>query len=401
MKEDNHIIERHELTIERIRAILDEKSVALKYRDYFRFLAAFILDVNEIYQRVCEKTPEECTIAELERENDRVFRDVQQENYDESYANPEYAVSLFGQEMGQFLSFLYTEMRAQIAYAYEKRVSYLTIYNELFIEIYNYFEAEENPDYKGLKDAVYWFASDYCDVFVADRMEERMDPEKSFATSIILNADFSDIRYLYHYGEYISQEEYKAVYYLNSLTNREIDEMADVYSDWYRDSCVEIGMELNGQEVVEIQYAIGTERLVKAIIERFQAMGLRLTVCRNAVSVLNRESKKNGFYSRSMNLQYELDHLADQGLFLNKKFIERKLDVMKNVYEKHIDLTARFAGCISIGIEEKQDELQKNEASIKLTDKQIGLQMLFEEKMEQLTNKYLLKELNIVVVDIP
>ena len=55
------------------------------------------------------------------------------ENYGISYANPEYAVQKFGEEYGTLLSFLYTEMRGGIAYAYEGRLSYLTILSELFI----------------------------------------------------------------------------------------------------------------------------------------------------------------------------------------------------------------------------------------------------------------------------
>ena len=392
--------ERHELTIERIGRMLVEETVAPLYRDYFRFVAKFLLNVNDIYCEVCKRSLRNYDVEQLKRENETVYDDIRVEKYERSYANPAYTVSLFGQEMGQFLSFLYTEMRAQIAYAYEKRLSYLTICNELFIEIYNCFEDEEIPNLKNLKEIVYWFASDYCDVFVAERMEEKMNPEKSFATDIVMQADLSDGGYLYLYGEPISQREYKAVTFFNSMSMQKIDEMANVYVQSYLESCEEIGMELKGEETIQVQYAIGTERLVRAIIDKFQKNGLAVTVCRNAVSALNRESERIGFYSRSMNPQYELDHSMDQGIFLNKKFVERKLDVMKNVYEQHMKLTSNFAGCVSIGIEEDEILYEMQDEAIKLSEKQIALQMLYSEKMEQLTNKYLLKELNIRVVDI-
>ena len=392
--------ERHDLTIERIRRILVEESVSPIYREYFQFVAKFILKVDEIYRQADERNLEKCELEELIKENASLYDDIKIENYDRSYANPAYTVALFGQEMGQFLSFLYVEMRAQIAYAYESRLSYLTICNELFIEIYNCFECDEIPNYKSLKEIVYWYASDYCDVFVAERMEEKMNPQKTLAMDIIMQADLSEEKYLYLYGEPVSQEEYKAVAFLNSMSSQEIQEMADVYVQSYLEAFEEIGMELKGEECVQIQYVIGTERLVKEIIEKCQRRGLGVTVCRNAVSILNRESKKNGFYSRSMNPQYELDHSMDQGLFLNKKFVERKLDVMKNVYEQHLELTSTFAGCISIGIEDEEKDMSMQEEAIKLSEKQQGLQMLYEEKMQELTNKYLLKELNIVVVDI-
>ena len=392
--------ERHELTIERINRILKEETVAPLYREYFRFVARFILTVNEIYQKSCGRNLRNSTKEELIRENASVYEDIQLENYERSFANPAYAVSLFGEEIGQFLSFLYVEMRAQITYAYEERIDYLTICNELFIEIYNCFECEEIPNYKSLKEIVYWFASDYCDVFVAERIEEKMNPQCSFATEIIMHSDLSDEKYLYLYGEPVSQEEYKIFRFLNTMSSQEIESLAELYVQSYVDSCEEIGIELKAEECVQIQYVIGTERLVKAVIENCQRCGLGVTVCRNAVSVLNRESKKNGFYSRSMNPQYELDHGMDQGLFLNKKFVERKLDVIKNVYEQHLQLTSSFAGCISIGVGEEECNYAIQEEAIRLSEKQEGLQMLYEEKMQELTNKYLLKELNIVVVDI-
>ncbi len=35
----------------------------------------------------------------------------------------------------------------------------------------------------------YWYASDYCDVFLADRILEQIDPERSFAADLIEHAD--------------------------------------------------------------------------------------------------------------------------------------------------------------------------------------------------------------------
>ena len=393
MKEENQIRERYELTIERIGAILQEETVAPLYLAYFQSVARFILNINEIYCHICERNTADCSIEELEIENQNLYEDVLAENYEHSYANPTYAVSLFGKEIGQFLSFLYTEMRAQIAYAYEKRLLYLTICNELFIEIYNAFEEEEIPNYKGLKEIIYWYASDYSDVFFADRIEEKMNPDKSFAVDIVMNSDLLDKKYLYLYGEYISEEELKMWGYLNSLDEEKIAEIAEVYTDGYQEICDE-------KTSVHIQYAIGTERIVRKMIMKFQEMGLRATICRNAVSALTRESKKNGFHSRGMNPRYELDHAMDQGLFLNKKYIERKLDVMKNVYEQHVELTEEFAGSVIVGVEDERVNFQACDEAIKFNEKQMDLQMLLEEKMEQLTNKYLLKELNIQVVDI-
>ena len=392
MKEINEqIIERYMLSIERIRRITEEETTEVLYRDYFRKVSEFILKINEIRERMQDKPFEQCTLDELKKENESIYADVVGDQYDTSYANPAYAVSLFGEEIGQLLSFLYTELRGEIAYMYEQQVEYLAICNELFIEIYNCFEGALAPDYKELKEIVYWYASDYCDVFVADRIEEQLNPECSFAADIIMKADLTDLSYLYQYGEYVSENEWKTAEHLNALPQKTIDQMADVYTEGYRIGFVNAGIDLSKKSVVNIRYTLGFERVIKKAIENFEKMGLRPTIYRAAVSVLTkRQHYKVGYYGAIANKQYEYDHRQDQGLFLDKKFLERKLDVMKNAYEKYKELAGEHAGPAVMEIfgEEPFAPVQKPE-SVVLTEKQEKLSVLFDSKSGQLTNQYI------------
>lgn len=392
MKEINEqIIERYMLSIERIRRITEEETTEVLYRDYFRKVSEFILKINEIRERMQDKPFEQCTLDELKRENESIYADVVGDQYDTSYANPAYAVSLFGEEIGQLLSFLYTELRGEIAYVYEQQVEYLAICNELFIEIYNCFEGTLTPDYKELKEIVYWYASDYCDVFVADRIEEQLNPECSFAADIVTKSNLNDLRYLYQYGEYVSENEWKTAEHLNTLPQKTIDQMADVYTEGYRIGFVNAGIDLSKKSVVNIRYTLGFERVIKKAIENFEKMGLRPTIYRAAVSVLTkRQHYKVGYYGAIANKQYEYDHRQDQGLFLDKKFMERKLDVMKNAYEKYRELAGEHAGPAVMEIfgEESFAPVQKPE-SVVLTEKQEKLSVLFDSKSGQLTNQYI------------
>lgn len=392
MKEINEqIIERYMLSIERIRRITEEETTEVLYRDYFRKVSEFILKINEIRERMQDKPFEQCTLDELKRENESIYADVVGDQYDTSYANPAYAVSLFEEKIGQLLSFLYTELRGEIAYVYEQQVEYLAICNELFIEIYNCFEGTLTPDYKELKEIVYWYASDYSDVFVADRIEEQLNPECSFAADIVTKSNLNDLRYLYQYGEYVSENEWKTAEHLNALPQKTIDQMADVYTEGYRIGFVNAGIDLSKKSVVNIRYTLGFERVIKKAIENFEKMGLRPTIYRAAVSVLTkRQHYKVGYYGAIANKQYEYDHRQDQGLFLDKKFMERKLDVMKNAYEKYRELAGEHAGPAVMEIfgEEPFVPVQKPE-SVVLTEKQEKLSVLFDSKSGQLTNQYI------------
>ena len=158
--------ERHALSLERIRRIAVEESVTDPFRDYFQKTAVFLLEIESVRQKVASGEWETLSLEEMREINRRLYSDILPECYGESYANPEYAIRVLGESYGQILSFLYAELRGGIACAYEARLDYLTILQELFIEIYNCFE-EEIPEYKTLKEIVYWYASDYCDVFLA------------------------------------------------------------------------------------------------------------------------------------------------------------------------------------------------------------------------------------------
>ena len=383
--------ERYELAIERIQSIAHEDTVAGIYRDYFQKVAAFILEIDAIKNRLQTKPNTECTLEELKRENESIYRDVTGENYETSYANPAYAVAKFGKDLGQLLSFLYTEVRGEIPYVYEGRLPYLTICNELFIEIYNCFEGVELPDYKELKSIVYWYASDYCDVFVADRIEEQLSPDVAFATDIIMNSDLNDLRYLYYYGEFVSENEWKTAEHLNSLPQEIIDRMAEVYTEGYRKGFELAGIDLSKKSVVNIRYQLGFERVIKKAIEKFAEIGLRPSIYRAAVSAVTKKGQhKIGFCGGSPNKQYDYDHRNDQGLFMDKKLIERKLDVMKNAYEQHKELARRFAGPAVMEVfgEEPFAPLQKAEA-VALSDKQEQLSVMYDSKAGQLTNQYI------------
>ena len=383
--------ERYELAIERIRSIVNENTVGQKYNDYFQTVAKFIVEIDAIKCRLENKPNEDCTLEELKSENYNIYKDILNQNYEDSYANPIYASEKMGEEYGQILSFLYTEIRSEIPYVYEKRLEYLTICNELFIEIYNCFEAEEEPDVTELKSIIYWYASDYCDVFLTDRIEEQVNPDCTFATDIVMNSNLNDLSYLYYYGEFVSENEIKTAEHLNSLPEEVIDRMAEVYTEGYRKGFEVAGIDLSKKLVVNVRYQLGFERVIRKAIDNFAKMGLRPSIYRAAVNVVTkRQQHKIGYCGGNPNKQYDYDHRDDQALFLDKKFIERKLDVMKNAYEQYKDWAAGFAGPAVMEVfgEEPFSPVQKPEA-IHLSDKQQQLSVLYDSKSGQLTNQYI------------
>lgn len=380
---------RYELAVSRIREMMDEETVEEKFRDYFRTVGAFVLLIDETNQKLRSGSLEKYSMEELAAWNAKLYEDILPDVYDRSYGNPAYATEKLGAEYGPVLSALYAELRGAIAYVYEQKIEYLDILFELFVEIYNQFE--EGPVVKNVQDTIYWYASDYCDVFVADRILEQVDASRSFATDIIRKSDLTDLRYLYSFGEYISASEIRTARHLLELDESVIAKMADVYTEGYRIGFVNTGKDLTKKKSVNIRYVLGFERVVKKAIENFEKMGLSPVIYRSGVSMLTkRQHLKIGYYGAIANKQYEYDHRDDQALFLDKKFVERKLEVMQTTYEHCKDLARVFAGpaCIEMFGEEPFVPEVKEEV-LTLNEKQQELSVSFDSRQSQLVNTYI------------
>lgn len=387
-------IERHELTIERLKRIGLEDTTPEQFREYFQSGAAFLLRLDEIRRWIEDGIWDSLSLEEMQNYNHELYASILGENYNTSYANPSYAANAFGNEMGQVLSLLCTEIRGGIPYAFENNIEYLTILHELFIEVYNCFEEENIPECKNIKNIIYWYASDYCDVFLADRIEEQLYPEKSFAFNVLMHADLDDDRYLYRFGEYISENELGTARHLRSLSEEVVQKMADVYTEGYRVGFEITGKDLSKKKTVDIRYTLGFERVVKLAIENFRKIGLESVIYRAATSVITKkEQHKIGYYGAIANKQYEYDHRSDQAVFMDKRYVERKLDVLKNTFEKNKEQASYMGGPAVIEIFGEHPFSPKvNEDAPTYDEALRALVLLYDNKAGQITNQYIIGE---------
>ena len=383
--------ERHALAVGRLRGIVTEETVPEKYVPYFQDTALFLLELENVRRKVASGEWERYSLEEMQSLNEILYSDVLGERYGSSYANPACAAEKLGLDIGRLLSFLYTEMRSGIPYAFEDRMDYLTILCELFIEVYNCFERTAEELAKQIRDIIYWYASDYCDVFLADRIMEQIDPEYSFAAYIIEHADLEDDRCLYRFGEYITENELGTARHLRSLPEETIQRMADVYTEGYRIGFINTGKDLSKKSVVNIRYSLGFERVIRAAVENFRKMGLKPVIYRAASGVITkREHHKIGYYGAVANWQYEYDHRQDQALFMDKRYIERRLEVMRTVYEQNRELAAQFAGpAVMETFGEAPFSPKAVPEAPSYTEEQRELALKYDSRSGQITNEYI------------
>ena len=400
-KENEAVRERLDLSMERIASI-EKDEIRLPYGPYFKRMAGFfglmceLLTARGIWEDALPKRWKEQTLEELARWNERLYEDILPEHYKESFANPDWAVRCLGEGLGPLLSFLYTEIRGCIVYAFEMRLENITILAETFLEVYNLFtqaweEGEEAPREQAVRDTLYWYVSDYADLYLPWRIREGLDPSLNFGTELIMKEDLTDLRYLYQFGEYISPSEMKLAAFMASLPDEVIEKMAATYTEGFRRGFKVMGRDLSKKKTLVVEYQLGFERMIRRAVENFREMGLEPVFYRAAVESVNRLSNgRRGYCSSSPNRQYDYDHRYDSALYMGNAFKERRLSILKTAYETFKEQASWCAGPALVetfGEEEFQPVNKKTAFS--LNDHQQELTLSCATAARQIINQYM------------
>lgn len=339
--------ERYRLALERIGTISGErlagpdltaeKDLIKGLESFFGREAGFLMFMAETRAFLEEGGLEKASLEELAERNHRLYEDILPENYGESYGNPDYAVQELGEDYGPLLSALFCILRNVIGYVYEGKLENVVIHMELFLEVYGAFACElaENgkaPLAENIREILYWFRSDYEDILTEQAVVEMLCPEDSFGTRLIVESRLEDVRYLYAYGEYVGESELAMARFLQSLPEETIAAMADTYTEGYRIGFEVTGKDLSRKSTAEIRYHLGFERMMRRAVKNFEAMGLKTTAYRGA------------FQGGTPNRQYTYDHKDDIALFLDKRYVNRRLEVLHTVYEKYKAQARGYAG---------------------------------------------------------
>lgn len=339
--------ERYELASKRIEEINKTPVINGELGEYFTAVTDFMVMVLETAELVNNGSMKKSSTESKAIWNKRLYEELT-DRYEESYLNPQYATMRLG-DYGQILSAIYAECRSMIAYAYEKHEEQLLMRMELFLEVYGMFSMAladgEKVEADSLKKVYSAFAYDY----IADNTEagilEVIGTDNGVGGEILANADLTSSDYLYDYGEYISENEIKMAEYIATLSEEEIDRMARTYTEGYRIGFIVTGKDLSIKETVEVRYFLGIERVVRRAAELFEELGLNVSIRRSAVSfVCGRKLSKLGYFGKAANKQFECDHENDRAIYTDRKYIERKLEALKNAYEKNKIAASKFGG---------------------------------------------------------
>ncbi|MBQ8548138.1 MAG: aminopeptidase [Lachnospiraceae bacterium] len=383
--------ERMELCAERLSSMGTEETVGTEYRDFFRVQAKKMLLLFEYAKEVKEGTVLKRSEAECRAYYDELYKEILPQNYGESYANPKYAVKRFGKRYGRLLTYLAAKLNAQIFYAAEGNCLFPVMAAELLIELYNYFEEFHEYTFKECREALYSFETDNAELFLAWRAREQFDPAYTFAKDIIMEADGTDLRYLYRYGEYITENEFGIARFLQGLSEEKIKAAAENVVGGYLRGFKVMQVPLVKGQTVGLRYAIGFERIMKEVIRLLEAEGLNVASVRTAVA--GRHARKAGYTVTNVNIQYDYDHRNDEGLLADKQWYVRKETALRRVYETEKEVLSLYAGPLVLETFGERLPLPKNaEEAIQLDKRQQRLKVESTGRLGAMVEQYIPSE---------
>jgi leucyl aminopeptidase (aminopeptidase T) len=401
--------ERYKLSADRLSEMENEHLSNENFDRYFHEVKDFLLMVTQTREWICRGGFEKASLEELSERNKKLYEDILPENYHESYGNPTYACKELGDDFGQLLSALYYEMRSLIPEAFRNGVFRLTTTLELFLEVYGAFlSADMNkalPSYEEIRKIMYWFGSDYAEERRINGFAQTVVSSENFVRDIVLSSDLTDLRYLYRFGEYVTDNEISMAKHLNSLSQEDIDRMATTFTEGYR-----IGFEMTGKDITikktaSIHFNLGFERIVRKAIDNFLKIDLKTTIQLGAGSIYNMAatSRRGGFFGAIPNRQYDYDHKEDVALFLDSSLVTRQLEAMRAAGEKYKAEAKLFGGPAVIEtFGEVPFSPKTNEKAVHLTKAQ--KKMLSEYKVQNslITNEYIIgKERSFTIISFP
>lgn len=378
--------ERYELAYNRIREIISEKNIPEVYRAYCQETAALLTSLDQVLVLAEGDGLQAVSLEQLKTWNTQFYDPLRDDNYEKFYGNPRYCTEKFGEEQGKLMAYFYSRFRDGILDAYSGDRESLLLLMELFLQVYTVLTTEEDQP-RWLKETLYYYVHDYDKYYMEKGIRRLLDPSLDRLVRIVTDSDLSDEKYLYYYGENITENEIATARYISSLPKEKIEKIAATYTEGYRQGFVAAGIDLSKKKTVNIRYNIGFEAVVREAVRQFAKMGL------TPVIFMSGNTKPMGVRTTPANKQYIYDHRFDDALTLNHAIVKEKLSHAEEVFETYKELAYTFAGPALIEIfGEKLFVPETKSESPSYTPEQQKLSVDYRRDYMLIQNRYIREE---------
>jgi aminopeptidase len=347
-------------------------------KEYYKLInriAGKILKFAELEKQLDTQYFASTSLDNLAAQNRSFFEEILPENYSESYANPAYAVQVFGDKFGQLISQFYLIFRQYVTYTFTHKLFRMEPGNRLLVDVFNYIET--NPvDYDALKDIMTRIPRQETAEDLALDIKQRVDSDFGFFTDVVVNSDLKDLRYLYKYGSYVSDNELRIARFLADYSEEKIVKLSARMVDAYLKGFKRDNKDISKKSTVQVMYNLGQERILRQVIDELSKKGLKAIVSRAATTQANR--------------QYGYDHRFDNALYLDEEFVKSSTEKYQKAYDMCADMLTKLSGVMFI--DKFGDAPFKPEAkpqALTLGPDQQRLFMTYQSAIMQIDSQYM------------
>ncbi len=358
--------------IEKMRS--SEITLQNPYHEFFNAYRLIVLQAWAFAQKL-EQDPlfKKIPLGELRQINTDYYTSLDPKaGYENSLANPDYAVKLYGDKMGAFLSAAFSRAYSSRHFLLMGHYPALEITLNLF---FRFLENADNPDYEA------WLAI-YRDETGRDlefmtkaSLAMRFSSQQDYYYKIVRDADLDDIRYLYRYGVYLTEHDIKMADFIRNYPPQELAAIARFLVQSWVDGFVRAKKDYTKKKYANLMIPVGMEALGRLVIDELNAIGIQALVPLPHTMGINR--------------QYHYDHRYDNALSLNREYMEKSLSAMESGLEDLKDIIALQAGPLYVELfGEVPFSPQSKSTGLKLSEEQQKLSQEHGARHGQLYYKY-------------
>lgn len=357
--------------IEMTQLVAKNKMMDTKFGTYFEVNFTYLLDMMAHYELIKEdRYYSTLSFEALQKNNKALYADILPDHYDSSYVNPLYACEIFGKELGQVLSGIAYILREYVGLCYEGRLFEMYRLNKMMLNLYELLSQEVGAnDIEKLTGDIKKVTRDSLlegiDTVTYHEWIRQLSPEFSAYNYIAMECELEDLRYLFRYGMYVSDNEILSAKFTQTLSEDEVQLIADTYTEAFARGFVHKGIDLGQKKSALVTYHIGWERLIGRALKNLETMSIK-----PIVFYALRGTIRPRLYNTRPNLQMAYDHRFSDAVFFDSTYKEALMKAHKGALAKLKDDAEVYAGPALMEVF-GQEAFEPKNASEQMTHDQI------------------------------
>ena len=333
-------------------SLCDDKGI--KFLEFFKSLGEKLYNLCVLEGKLNDEYFKSTSFEQLLKENHEIYKDLIGDNYKKNYGNPDYAVAELGEDLGKIATYIYGRLNQVINLVFAHKTEYVELLLSLFIDCYEY-ALTNGHSAEGLLKVISDFEIKALDLECEERVKNIAVYTESNYKTIVEEAESTDLRYLFKYGKYITENEIKTAKFLSTYEG--VNKIAYTMVKGYMDSFERENKDYKIKDTVKVVYFVGQEPIVKEVIKEFAKYGLTAMM--------------TNVMTTDVNKQFDYDHRFDFALYYDKAIAKLKEEKFTAFFEKYKKELKGYSG---IAVFEAFGEIpftpESKNTTLKLSDEQ-------------------------------